>query len=418
MQTDGSDDVRRPHSVSVVIPVYQGERTLPALLAEIAPYTRSFSSPGGHEVQVSEVLLVHDNGPDASAEVMRRLAGEYPFVRTIWLSRNFGQHPATLAGIASSGSDWILTMDEDGQHDPGYLGAMLDVAMAERADVVYARPTNTPPHGFVRNLASSASKRLVRISTHEVNATEFQSFRLLLGEVGRSVAAYAGAGVYLDVGLAWVALRVGTCPIVLRGQGDRPSGYSLHTLTSHFWRMVVSSGTRALRLVSLLGIAFAVGGFLLALYFIVAKAFWAAPTPSGWPSLMVALLVCSGAILFSLGIIAEYIGVAVNMAMGKPLYLIVSDPSDGPMGRSVTQGRSVIQGRSRAGSAPTPTAETPLAPAPTADAPTPTAPPTSPPTTAPAAAPTGETPAAAPTGETLAAAPPTATGSSARVARR
>ena len=111
-------------------------------------------------------------------------------------------------------------------------------------------------------------------------------------------------------------------------------GYSIRSLTSHFWRMVLSSGTRALRLVSLLGGLFAVGGLLLALYFVLGKLFWHLESPSGWPSLIVVLLVSTGAILFSLGIIAEYLGVAVNMAMGRPLYLIVSDPADGPMGRT------------------------------------------------------------------------------------
>ena len=318
----------------MVVPVYQGERTLPALLAELAAFTEEFSSPAGHRLRVAEILLVNDNGPDGSAEVMRALALQYPFVRTVWLSRNFGQHAATLAGMASSGGDWIITMDEDGQHDPSFIGPMLDVAMAERADVVYAEPTNPPPHGVARNFASRTSKRLLRASTSDVNATQFQSYRLVLGEISRSVAAYAGAGVYLDVALAWVARKVATCPVPLRDEGGRPSGYTLRSLSSHFWRMVLSSGTRALRLVSVLGIVFAVGGFLLALYFFVGKLVWNLSSPAGWPSLMVALLVVSGAILFSLGVIAEYIGVAVNMAMGKPLYLIVSDPGDGPLGRA------------------------------------------------------------------------------------
>src|SRR4051794_1480876 len=246
MTSDEGTDAERPHSVSVVIPVYQGESTLPALLAEIAPLTDPFSSPAGHRLRVAEILLVNDNGPDASAAVMRRLAEEYPFVRTVWLSRNFGQHAATLAGMASSGGDWIVTMDEDGQHNPVFIGPMLDVAMSRLADVVYADPTNPAPHGHVRNLASRTSKRLLRASTHDVNATEFQSYRLVLGEISRSVAAYAGAGVYLDVALAWVARKVATCPVELRGEGGRPSGYSLRSLSSHFWRMILSSGTRAL----------------------------------------------------------------------------------------------------------------------------------------------------------------------------
>ena len=98
------------------------------------------------------MLLVHDCGPDDSARVMRELA-PHPFVRPVWLSRNFGQHAATLAGMASSGGDWIVTMDEDGQHDPAYIGAMLDVALAEQASVVYAsRPTR-------RRTAACATRR-------------------------------------------------------------------------------------------------------------------------------------------------------------------------------------------------------------------------------------------------------------------
>jgi glycosyltransferase involved in cell wall biosynthesis len=333
MVVDESAETQRPHSISVVIPVYQGERTLSALLDEISPLTEPFVTDAGYSAVISEVLLVHDNGPDGSAEVMRGLARRNSWVRSVWLSRNFGQHPATLAGMASSGGDWIVTLDEDGQHDPAAIPAMLDVAMAERADVVYAKPVNEPPHGFLRNSASRLAKSLLRASSESVRSTDFQSYRLILGEVGRSVAAYAGTGVYLDVAVGWVARRVSTCPVVLRTEGDRPSGYSLRSLISHFWRMVLSSGTRALRLVSLLGCLFAIAGFLLAIYFVLAATVWNVDTPQGWPSLMVALLLCSGAVLFSLGVIAEYIGVAVNMAMGKPLYLIVSDPDSGPLGR-------------------------------------------------------------------------------------
>jgi undecaprenyl-phosphate 4-deoxy-4-formamido-L-arabinose transferase len=320
--------------VSVVIPVYQGARTLPPLLRELAPLADGFDTADGHHALLAEVLLVHDNGPDHSARVIRELAEKYDFVRPVWLSRNFGQHPATLAGMASSGGEWIVTMDEDGQHDPAAIAPMLDVALAEQADLVYAKPTNKPPHGAVRNVASRAAKRVIVASAGTRSARDFHSYRLVLGEVGRSVAAYAGAGAYLDVAMSWVARRIATCPVQLRAEGGRPSGYSFRTLSSHFWRMVLSSGTKGLRVVSLLGVIFALCGFGLAVYLLVARLFFDADLPPGWPSLMVAILLSSGAILFSLGVIAEYIGVNVNMAMGRPLYLIVSDPASGPLGRA------------------------------------------------------------------------------------
>jgi polyisoprenyl-phosphate glycosyltransferase len=320
------------HEVSIVIPVYRGEHTLPGLLEEIVPLHHEFTSPAGNPVRVAEVLLVHDHGPDGSARVIRELAEKYDFVRPVWLSRNFGQHAATLAGMASSGGDWVMTIDEDGQYDPAYLGAMVDIALAEQATVVYAKPTNTAPHGFLRNLSSKVAKTFIESILGSRGTQVFHSFRLVLGEVGRSVAAYAGAGVYLDVALSWVAGDVATCPVELRGEGDRPSGYSLRSLASHFWRMVLTSGTRLLRVVSVIGALMALIGMVVALILVGNKLFGADLLP-GWTSTMVAVLLSTGAILFSLGIVAEYLGVAVNMAMGKPLYLIVSDPEQGPLGR-------------------------------------------------------------------------------------
>ena len=155
---------------------------------------------------------------------------------------------------------------------------------------------------------------------------------MVLGEIGRSVAAYAGSGVYLDVAMGWVAGPPAACPVRLREEGGRASGYSTRALLSHFVHLVLSSGTRALRMVSALGALFAVVGIGYALYLLVVR-ITSSTTPQGWTSTMVVVLVSTGAILFSLGVIAEYLGVAVNMAMGKPLYLIVGDPKDGPLGR-------------------------------------------------------------------------------------
>ena len=319
------------HKVSVVVPVYQGERTLPTLTKEIAPLTSAVTTPAGHVMRVAEVILVHDNGPDQSAETIRDLADEFGFVRPVWLSRNFGQHAATLAGMASSGGDWIVTMDEDGQHDPADIARFLDLALAEQVRVVYGDPTNAAPHGSLRNAASRGTKWIFSRLLSSGEVASFQSFRLVLGEVGRSVAAYAGSGVFLDVALAWVNGRTAACPARLRHDNGRPSGYSMRRLLSHFWRMVITSGTRALRLVSALGASLAVIGIVLAAVLVVRRLTGDVEV-AGWTSVMVVFLLGTGVVLFALGMIAEYLGVAVNMAMGKPPYLIVGDPADGPLG--------------------------------------------------------------------------------------
>lgn len=326
---------RRLHRLSVVIPVFQGQTTLATLVEEIAILASPTVTTDGHEFQVIEVLLVHDHGPDRSDEVIRQLDTVHAFVRPIWLSRNFGQHPATLAGMASSVGDWIVTMDEDGQHDPGEVGSLLDTALRQGSQLVYAEPTNAPPHGVLRNTSSHFVKWIFSTFLTGNHQADFQSYRLILGEIGRSVAAYAGTGVFLDVALSWVAGPTATCPVRLRHGGTRPSGYSTKRLFGHFWRLVVSSGTRPLRMVSALGALFSIGGLGFAVYLITVH-FTSGSIPQGWISTMIVILVSTGAILFSLGVIAEYLGVAVGMAMGKPLYLIVSDPENGPLGDGST----------------------------------------------------------------------------------
>jgi glycosyltransferase involved in cell wall biosynthesis len=321
------------HALTVVIPVYGGQDHIGDVVTELEPYTRPSLTGAGRPYRVTEVVLVHDGGHDDSPRVMRELAAKYSFVRTLWMSRNYGQHAATLAGIAASGGDWVVTMDEDGQHDPRFIPDMLDVALAEQAKVVYADPVNPPHHSAFRNLTSRWAKLVINVFSGGADATKFQSYRLVLGEVGRSVAAYAGAGVYLDVALGWVVGRTAQCPVELRSEGeDRVSSYSVRRLLGHFLRMVVTGGTRGLRLVSLVGVVFALGGLLLAAYIVVQQLV----SPSdvqGWSSMIVVLLITAGAILFSLGVIAEYIGVTVNAALGRPLYLLTQDPAEGPLGR-------------------------------------------------------------------------------------
>ncbi|HEX4402443.1 MAG TPA: glycosyltransferase [Galbitalea sp.] len=320
----------RVHTVSVVIPVYQGESTLGPIIDELLALATDSVSPAGNSYRVAEVVLVYDNGPDLSDVVIRGLEHDHEFVHAVWLSRNFGQHAATLAGIATSFGDWVVTLDEDGQHDPRDISVLLDAALQGRAQVVYAKPTNEAPHGWLRNVASRGSKRLANRLLVAPNAADYNSYRLIVGSVARGVAAYAGSGVYLDVALGWVAGRYATAPTMLRGE-VRSSGYNLRRLVGHFGRLVLTSGTRGLRVVSYIGVAFTVVGVALAIWVIVVR-LTAHFDAAGWASTVVILLLTSGATLFSLGIIAEYVGVSVNMAMGKPAYLITSDPNDGPLG--------------------------------------------------------------------------------------
>ena len=105
-------------TISVVVPVYRGESTIARVVGELERFTKPSTTINGVGYVVSEVLLVNDSGPDNSATVINDLAGKHDCVRPVCLWRNFGQHAATLAGMSSSTSEWIVTIDEDGHMTP------------------------------------------------------------------------------------------------------------------------------------------------------------------------------------------------------------------------------------------------------------------------------------------------------------
>ena len=322
-----SDELARKkiHKVSVVIPVYNGGTTLPHLMSEIEALTQTQVTPAGVSFVVTEVLMVWDGGSAQSAQTLRKLEAPLLWARPIWLSRNFGQHAATLAGMSSSSGEWVVTMDEDGQHDPSFIGQLLDCALNESAQLVYAAPSNGRPHGMFRNISSASARWAFNRLVGESNIDQFHSYRLILGEVARGTAAYTGPGVYLDVALSWVVSTSTVTPIPMRTEGREASNYSFRKLLSHFGRLIISSGTRPLAFVSLIGFVFFMLGIIFSLWVLFQRLFTDA-VPQGWTSSFVATLVVGGLTLLSLGVIAQYLRTAVNMSLGKPLYVVVEDP--------------------------------------------------------------------------------------------
>jgi glycosyltransferase involved in cell wall biosynthesis len=249
----------------------------------------------------------------------------------VWLTRNYGQHAATVAGMASSSHEWVVTMDEDGQHNPASIGALIDTALLNESPLVYGRENNREPHGFFRNVTSKIVKQSVLpLLINNKNLKYFSSFRLMTGEVARTVGAFAQHGAYLDIALSWIVHTSAVCNVSFRNELRPQSGYNTKKLISHFLRLVVSSGTRPLRLITALGLLSFVSGLIGAVIVTVGK-YVAGYTSNGWASLFSLLLILGGAILLALGVIAEYVGVLVRRSIGLPLYVIGNDTHTGPL---------------------------------------------------------------------------------------
>ncbi len=317
-------ETRDLQQISIVVPVYLGEKSLPILLKEIEPFMDESETPKKNKWVIEEVILVHDCGGDNSHITIQELCDLYEKVTVIWLTKNYGQHAATMAGMASAKGDFVVTMDEDGQQNPSDLPMMIDCAIINQLQVVYAEPINNPPHGLIRNIFSSFAKKISCNLLGNDAIKKFNSYRLIDGEVARTLAAYCGNGVYLDVGLSWIVSRVGFCNVLLREEYQRRSGYSSLKLIGHFWRLVITSGTRPLRIITMTGIVSIMIAFAITIYAVYGK--YAGVPVQGWASLLIVVAFFSGAILASLGVIAEYLAVTTGIVMGKPLYVISNKP--------------------------------------------------------------------------------------------
>src|SRR5690606_2594309 len=115
-----------------------------------------------------ESIFVDDGSQDASADVLSNLQVEFPWVQVVSLSRNFGQHPATIAGILYSTCYWVVTMDEDLQHHPKYISMLLQKAMEKSSDIVYANSKKSIHESFFRDFSS----RFVKWTLSKVTGNE------------------------------------------------------------------------------------------------------------------------------------------------------------------------------------------------------------------------------------------------------
>ena len=297
-------------SVSVVVPVFNAEATLDELVRRIE------QSLAGTRF---EIILVDDGSNDGSWDRIVGLAAEHPAVNGLQLSRNFGQHNALLAGVRAARCDVIVTLDDDLQHPPEEIPTLL-AQLGGGTDLVYGTPA-VRRHRPWRNL----SARLVRVGLKSAAGADFAAvvspFRAFFADLRDAFGTFAGPYVSLDVLLSWATTRVGAVDVEHAERAVGQSTYSFGKLVSLALTMLTGFSTRPLRVASLVGLAATAFGLLMLVYVVVRFVVDGNPVP-GFPFLASMIAIFSGAQLFALGIIGEYIGRVHVRTMSQPAYVV------------------------------------------------------------------------------------------------
>ncbi len=298
--------------LSVVVPVYNGAAALAELVTRLAPVLEALAARW-------EIVLVNDGSRDASWQVIAELARREARLRGIDLRRNYGQHNALLCGIRAAAGAVIVTMDDDLQHPPEEIPRLL-AALGDEVDVVYGTPL-AEQHGMLRNLASRATKLVLEGAMGAAIASRVSAFRAFRGDLREAFAQYGNPYVSIDVLLTWATTRFAAVPVRHEPRRLGGSNYTLGTLARHALNMVTGFSVAPLKLASLVGFASTLLG-LGVLAYVVGRYLLQGTTVPGFPFLASVIAIFSGAQLFTLGIIGEYLARMHFRLMSRPIYSV------------------------------------------------------------------------------------------------
>lgn len=300
--------------LSVVVPVYRSQGTLEELYARVRE-SLEYVNLG------FELILVEDCGGDDSWAVIEQLAAEDSRIHGIKMSRNFGQHAATLCGISKASGEWIITLDDDLEHKPEYIPQLYEKAQ-DGYDLVYAvYPERS--HAWWRNVTSDVGRRLLRVAIPNLNH-QYSSFRCIRKEVACQLLQFDSPFPAIDGYLSWITNNYSTIKIEHGERLHGTSNYNFSKLLKQTITTFVTFSDLPLKLASWIGlISFLIGMVWLAVIVISKITGWI--TLSGFASLMGGIVLFGGVQLLILGIMGEYLGRMNFRLSRKPLFLISAE---------------------------------------------------------------------------------------------
>lgn len=296
---------------SVIIPVYNSEQSLEEVCRRVISLFESILQP-------VEIVLVNDGSKDNSWQKITTLAKQYPGkVTGINLARNFGQHRALLCGFNQCTGDYIITIDDDLQHYPEDIKCLIDEQIRSNADLVYAI-YEKKKHSFFRNIGSNT---LTYIFWNFASTPDRgSSFRLLTRYLVDKIKDYDSPYIFLDEVLGWHSRHNAFAETRHEDRATGQSGYNFFKLTAYTIQIIFTYTILPLRLITWFGLLAFIVCLCLVSYFIYQK--YTHGAELGFTALIVSLFMSTGLLLFSIGVIGEYISRLFLLQSRRPPFII------------------------------------------------------------------------------------------------
>lgn len=306
---------KSPLRYSIVIPVYNSEKSLIELTDRIA---NVFDLMVG---ETFEIIFVDDNSSNPRTWPTLLDLGKRNFVQAARLTRNFGQQPATLCGMQIAKGDFVITMDDDAQHAPEDIPKLLE----EKSHDVVIGELREKKHNIFKKITSELKGKFDEAILGKPKGLKLSSFRLFnRGTVDGILQLMHTPFPFIPAMMFYVTRDVVGVPVSHHHRQEGKSGYSLGKMIRLFKNLLINNSSLLLRFIGNMGLGISVVSLLSAIYFVYRKFFFDVQAV-GWTSIFVALLFIGGMVLFSLGVIGEYLIRILNTVEKRPIFLVRED---------------------------------------------------------------------------------------------
>jgi dolichol-phosphate mannosyltransferase/undecaprenyl-phosphate 4-deoxy-4-formamido-L-arabinose transferase len=299
MRTMDSFTTQPGPDYSVVVPVYDAEATLEELVRRIGAVFRDLG-------RSHEIVLVDDASRDGSWALIERLRAEGAALRAFQFARNHGQHYALKCGLDHCAGRYAITMDDDLQHPPEEIAKLVRAIEADdTVDVVIGR-YERKEHPALRNLGAATLHRI----EHAIFRTDpnvfLGGFRVLRRSVIDEIRRARHAQPRIGPLILSITSRIKNVPVRHEPRRHGRSGYTLRKLVRDTLSSIMNYSSLPLQVVSVIGFGAALLSVILACVYLWIY-FSSGVVLSGFTTLVLLILFTSGAVLFSFGLVGEYL---------------------------------------------------------------------------------------------------------------
>lgn len=293
---------------SIVVPVYGSASSLELLHKSICGFFENKYS--------YEIIYINDHSPDNSWEILKSIKNTSNHVTIIDLSKNFGQHGATMCGFKHAKGKYIITIDDDLEAHPNAIEKLIASQQKTKSDLVYGVYPKLN-QSFLRKTLTSVYKLLSKVEGKKKG--KGSSFRLLTNSLVKKLADNHKHFVFIDELCLWYTSKIDFIDIEPNRNFIDKKRYTILSLFSLTTNVVMFSSTFPLKLVTRIGISLALVNFLIGIFYLFKKMFLKTQV-SGYTSLIVSIMFSTGLIIFSIGIIAQYLTQVLKALNNSPSY--------------------------------------------------------------------------------------------------